>query len=296
MNQLTPFKAALQRHENNLEKCLPKFANVLPSHVEPQKIMQSVMNALSQNQYLATSCDAGSVMQAAMTAAVLGLEVDNVTGQGYITPFKGKAQFITGYKGYITLAMNSGFIVSGEAVREKDKFSYSQGLNPHLDHVPATGSPSERGDIVYTYAIARHNTLPSLFKVVHVEDINKIRDGSEGYKAFMAGKIKSTPWATNYEKMAIKTAIRNLAPQLPLSVQKANAIESAYETGKRSYLNERGDVIIENETQETDKGGSNEQPTAADLGIEDDICGHCHGTGQMDDLIGGKQPCVHCGS
>lgn len=269
MSNITPFKAALARHENNLEKCLPKFANVLPSHVEPQKIMQSVMNALSQNQYLATSCDAGSIMQAAMTAAVLGLEVDNVTGQGYITPFRGKAQFITGYKGYITLAMNSGFIVSGESVREKDKFSYSQGLTPHLDHIPASGSPTDRGEIIYTYAVARHKSLPSLFKVVHVEDINKIRDGSEGYKAYVSGKIKSTPWATNYEKMAIKTAIRNLAPQLPLSVQKANAIESAYETGKASYLDERGDVIIEGEAQQIDTGATEEQPDLTqELGLE----------------------------
>ena len=34
--------------------------------------------------------------------------------------------------------------------------------------------------------------------------------------------------------------------------------------------------------------------TAAEMGLEDDICGNCGGTRQMDDLIGGKQACIHC--
>jgi RecT family len=32
-----------------------------------------------------------------MSAACLGLEVDGVTGQAYLLPFKGKAQLVIGY-------------------------------------------------------------------------------------------------------------------------------------------------------------------------------------------------------
>lgn len=258
MNQITKFKDTLARHEQNLIKCEDKFKAVLPDHIKPSKIRQSVLNALSQNQYLATNCDPGSIMQAAMTAAVLGLEVDNVTGQGYITPFRGKAQFIPGYKGYITLAQNSGFLVSGDVVRENDVFSYVSGLNPNLEHVPARGGPNDRGAIQYAYAVARHKDLPPVFAVVHTDEINKIRDNSEGYKAFMAGKIKSTPWADHYDKMAKKTAIRALAPQLPLNVQRAHQVESAYESGKVSYIDH--EEFVQTESQVENSGGTTEYP------------------------------------
>ena len=135
MNQIAPFKASLERHRNNLLNCQEKFRAVLPPELPPQKIIQGVMNALGQNEYLAKS-EATSIVQAAMTAAVLGLDVNGVTGQGYIVPFKGKAQFIPGYKGYIKLAMNSGFIISGDAVREKDEFEYKLGLNSEINHTP----------------------------------------------------------------------------------------------------------------------------------------------------------------
>lgn len=252
---------ALRKHEGNLQKCLPKFKNVLPAHIKPETIAQSVMNALSQNRYLANA-DPTSVMQAAMTAAVLGLPVDNVTGQGYITPFKGKAQFIPGYKGYITLAQNSGFLVSGEVVREKDHFVYQLGLDPKLEHVPAPGGPSDRGPIQFAYATARSNNMPAIFKVIHVEYINKIRDRSEGYKAFVAGKIRSTPWETDYEPMAVKTAIRALAPQLPLNVQRAAALEGAHERGSMAYMDssDKVEVIDVEASQVQDSGSTEEQP------------------------------------
>jgi recombination protein RecT len=291
MGDITRFSQSLTVHKNNLEKYKPEFAKVLPAHITADKIARSVMNALSANEYLATNCDPTSVVQSAMTAAVLGLEVDNALGQGYITPFKGKAQFIVGYKGYITLAQNSGFIVSGQAVREKDQFSYQQGLKPDLVHIPFAGSPSSRGQIIYAYAVARHKSLPSIFNVVHIEDINKIRDGSEAYKAYMAGKIKSTPWVDNYEKMAIKTAIRSLASQLPMNVQKAAAIESIYETGKSAYLDDRGDIYT---PQASEDSGTKEQPDlSAELGLT--ICGTCGGTGEYE-AAGMKGPCPHCKS
>jgi len=247
----------IERHDRNLSKCMDKFEAVLPPHMSPAKLKQSVLTALGQNNYLA-NCDPTSILQSAMTAAVLGLEVDNALGQGYIVPYGRKAQFIPGYKGYITLARNNGFTVSGTVVREHDAFEYHEGLNPDLKHRPAAGGATERGAIQYAYATARHATLPSVFKVVHVEHINEIRDSSQGYQAYMSKKIKSNPWASNYEQMAVKTAIRALASQLPLNVQKAAAIEGGHERGEIIYLNEQGD--IEGEAQVADSGATEEQP------------------------------------
>lgn len=294
--------ANVERHDRNLEKCLPKFALVLEgTGLKPERLKQTIISALMANPYLA-SMEPTSIMQSAMSAAVLGLECDGATGQGYIVPFGRQAQFIVGYKGYITLAKNNGYIVSGCAVREKDEFHYQQGLNPDLRHTPAPGSASQRGDIIYTYATARHPTLEPVFDVVHIEQVNEIRDGSQGYRAYMSGKIKSTPWATNYEKMAIKTAIRSLAAQLPLNVQKAHALEAAHESGKRAHITEEGEIIIEGQAEET--GATKEQPNLSkELGLDGDICGKCAGRGLIDTVdtdpitgehVDGKGPCPDC--
>ena len=48
------------------------------------------------------------------------------------------------------------------------------------------------------------------------------------------------------------------------------------------------------EFETDDKAGRITQRQSMDRLLEDDICGNCGGTGQMDDLIGGKQACMHC--
>lgn len=298
MNQITPFQKSLTTHKTMLEKFKPEFAKVLPAHITPDRIVRSVINALSANEYLCTNATPTSVVQAAMTAAVLGLDVDNVTGQGHIVPFKGKAQFIPGYKGYITLAANSGYLVGGDVVREKDHFRYGRGLNPFLEHIPAAGGPKERGAIIYAYATARSNSLPSDFRVLHVEQVNAIRDKSEGYKAFLSGKRKDSPWDSHYEPMAIKTAIRALAPELPLNVQRAAAIEGEFERGNIAHLTDNGNVKLDTIDQSPLDGRTDDQPDlVAGLGLEerpqDDLCGLCGGRGVIDDADG-KGPCPDC--
>jgi recombination protein RecT len=297
MSNITVFQESLNRHKNALEKYKTEFAKVLPAHVTPDRIVRSVINALSANQYLCTNATPTSVVQAAMTAAVLGLDVDNVTGQGHIVPFKGKAQFIPGYKGYITLAANAGFLVGGDVVREKDHFRYGRGLTPFLEHVPAPGGPTERGPIKYAYATARSNTLPSDFRVLHVEQVNAIRDKSEGYKAFLSGRLKDSPWDSHYEAMAIKTAIRALAPELPLNVQRAAAIEGEFDRGNVSHLDDNGNVNRDVIDQNPEEGGSAEQPDlVSGLGLEErpqDICGTCGGRGLIEEADS-KSPCPDC--
>jgi phage RecT family recombinase len=71
-----------------------------------------------------------------MSAACLGLEVDGVTGQAYLIPFKGRAQLVVGYKGYNTLAARSGITITGAVVREGDEFDYQLGSAAFVRHKP----------------------------------------------------------------------------------------------------------------------------------------------------------------
>lgn len=246
-----------------MERARPNIEAVLPPNITADRFIRTVANAATHNPQL-MKADRSTLYLSVMTAAVLGLELDPSIGQAYLVPFKGKVQCIPGYKGYIRLAEYSGYIVQGNAVRANDVFEYELGLEPKLRHVPAAGTIEDRGDIVFTYATARHKDNPPVFRVVDVKQIEKIRNRSSGYKAYKSGRISETPWSSDYEAMAVKTAVRALAPQLPLNVQRAHALENAYDTGDFAYINTEDKTLI-TPSQIQDDGATSEQPTATEI-------------------------------
>jgi len=238
-----------------LERLMPEIKMALPRHLTPERLLRVTMSAV-QNSPRLLDCDRTSLFSAVMTCAQLGLEPDGVLGQAYLVPFKSgggmKVQFIPGYKGLLTLARNSGEIASVQAheVCEQDSFSYEYGLNEHLTHRPAEG---ERGAITHFYAYAKFKDGGHVFEVMTLRDIERVRDASEGYRAFKAGRIRSTPWGEHFVQMGRKTAIRRLANYLPLQVQKASLIEDAVDRGHNAALDSYGDVVIEGEAHEVDR-------------------------------------------
>jgi recombination protein RecT len=99
---------------------------VLDKRVPVERLMQTIMISCERLPAL-LKCDRQSLFNSAMSAAVLGLEVDGVTGQAYLIPFAGKAQLVIGYKGFNTLAARSGITITGAVVREGDEFDYELG-------------------------------------------------------------------------------------------------------------------------------------------------------------------------
>lgn len=236
-----------------LERMTPQFKMALPKHLTPERLLRVTMTAV-QNTPKLLDCNRTSLFAAVMTCAQLGLEPDGVLGQAYLVPFKGRVQFIPGYKGLLTLARNSGEISSIQAheVCAADDFSYEYGLDEHLRHKPAQG---DRGEIIFFYAYAKFKDGGHVFEVMTRDQVEAVRDGSEGYKAFKAGYIKSTPWESHFVQMGRKTAIRRLANYLPLQVQRANAIEDAYDRGRGASTDDYGEIVIDQETGEISDGG-----------------------------------------
>lgn len=270
MNVLAPADRSIVSQINtdlrpSLERLAPELASVLPAHISPEKMIRMVITAVQDTPALLT-CERTSLFRSVMTAAVLGLEVDAKIGLAYILPFKGRAQFIPGYKGYITLAQNAGFYVSGNVVRAGDDFEYEYGTNQFIRHKVKDPFGNNRGEVVGAYAIAKNPNGVEIFKVMGLEDIFKARAASAGYKSHLRNKT-STPWVDNPEAMYIKTAIRALAPQLPTMVQRAAAIETHHEdTGRSAYLEKDKasgsiDVVFEKETvQNTGAYDTSQQP------------------------------------
>src|SRR5581483_7497984 len=127
----------------------PQLEMALPRHLTAERLLRVAMTAV-QNTPKLLECDRTSLYAAVMTCAQLGLEPDGVLGQAYLVPFAGRVQFIPGYKGLITLARNSGDVVSISAheVCKNDRFFYSFGLNERCEHVPADG---DRGEVTHFY-------------------------------------------------------------------------------------------------------------------------------------------------
>jgi recombination protein RecT len=223
-----------------LERMRPQLEMALPRHISTDRLLRVAITAIQQTPKL-LECDRTSLFAAVMTAAQLGLEPDGVLGQAYLVPFGGKVQFIPGYKGLIALARNSGEVesIAARLVHAKDRFAYAFGLEEKLDHIPASG---DRGEVTHVYAVARFRTGGHHFEVMSRDEVEAVRRRSP------AGN--SGPWKDHWEEMARKTAIRRLAKYLPLSVQKAAAVEDQAELGRFSNVNEHGDVVIEGEIAE----------------------------------------------
>jgi recombination protein RecT len=210
--------------KNELVKALPKILSI-------DRFMRCLFSNFSRVPDLKL-CDKTSILGAAMTAAQLGLEIDPVLGRAYLLPYndkkKGKvAQLIIGYKGYVDLAYRSGQVASiqAEVVYEKDVFEYAYGLHPKLMHVPTDNE--QRGPLKFAYCVVTLSNGGQIWRVLNKAEIYLHRDFSRSKDS------DYSPWKTSEAEMWRKTAIRALAPLMPLSpeLRQAAAAEETAEIG-----------------------------------------------------------------
>lgn len=198
-------------------KMKQQFAMALPKALPIDRFLRCLITTINRDPKL-LECDRTSVMAGAMTAAQLGLEIDPALGRAYLLPYKGKAQLIIGYKGFVDLAYRSGQLagLQAEAVYAADHFSYALGLDPKLEHVPA--DCEDRGELKYAYAVATLTNGGKAWRVLNRAQVMKHKKASQS-----AGSAYS-PWTTHEEEMWRKTAIRALSSILPLSPELRDAV------------------------------------------------------------------------
>lgn len=195
------------------------LAAALPRHISPGRMLRVVLAAFQSNSDI-LNCTPESVLLSILQAAACGLEPDGgPLGQAYLVPFKGKCQFIPGYRGLVKLARNSGEVadVWAEVVYEKDTFEYELGLNQKLIHKRDDKS-DDPGPLVFVYAVARFRDGEKRFVVLNRRQVRAIKNASPS-----AGSDYS-PWKKWEAAMWQKTAVRQLAKLLPLSVEVATQV------------------------------------------------------------------------
>ena len=191
----------------------PEIARALPRHLNPDRMARIATTCLRQTPALARTTPE-SFLGALLTASQLGLE-PGPTGEAYLVPYGNVCTFVPGYRGLIRLARNSGQLrdIWAEVVFANDEFEYSLGLHRDLIHKPAKG---DRGKPVYVYAAAELTDGGRPFVVMSVDEVEAIRARSK------AGR--NGPWVTDWNAMAKKTVVKQLAKWLPLSAEVSAAM------------------------------------------------------------------------
>jgi len=203
-----------QNIQDLFKRMAPEIAKVLPQHIKSDHLLRVALTEIRKNPKL-LECSSQSLLGALMLAAQLGLE-PGILGHAYLIPYYNsktrstEVQFQIGYKGYIDLVRRSGELQTLDVheVCRNDVFEYEYGLTPKLMHRPAL---ENRGEPYCYYAIAKLKDGGFSYLVMSVQDIEKFRKRSKS--------PDYGPWVTDYDAMAKKTVIKQLAKYLPLSTE-----------------------------------------------------------------------------
>lgn len=245
--------------EQQFKPMTPAIEEVLSGRVEVARFIRTVLVSCERNPKL-LECVRQSLFNSAMSAAVLGLEVDGVSGQAFLIPFKNRAQLVVGYRGFNTLAGRSGYTITGSTVKEGDAFSFKLGTAPFLDHIP---KPGNDGRITHAWAVATSRVLTPIISVLSIQEILDIKARSP------AANRGDSPWnsETDFPAMAEKSAKRRLARSMPLNIMQVGAaLDEAYEErGRHAYIDPHRGLQIEGEAAPLAEAQSSTTPTTAEI-------------------------------
>lgn len=217
-----------------LDRFKPQMALALPRHLNADRMCRLAVTAFSKSPKL-QQCDPKTIIASILTASQLGLEIE-VNGQGYLVPYKGRAQFVPGWKGLVDICNRSGrATVWTGAVFDGDDFEYAQGDSPFVTH--RSGLEDDVAKITHVYAIGRVNN--SQWPVIEVWPIAKIWKHRNRYNKVGADHYSYA----NPEMYARKIPLLQVLKYMPASIELNNAIDlaNAVETGQHATID--GDFL-----------------------------------------------------
>ncbi len=243
-----------------------RFGEVLGKKA-PQ-FLASITNVVAGSPQL-KKCSANSIMSAAFIAATYDLPIDSNLGFSAIVPYNEsvwnpqtksydkipRAQFQMMYKGFIQLAIRSGYYEKmNYAVVYEDELKKYNPITGEIDFVTDFSECTQRdaGDeskVVGYYAWFRLKTgfSQELFMSKAAVD-NHAKKYSQAYRYDINKNKKSSKWTTDFEAMALKTVIKLLLSKWGiLSVDMQRAIQDDQkvydEDGNGGYGDNQPDVI-----------------------------------------------------
>lgn len=255
------------------------------------RFISSIVSAVQSTPAL-QECTSPSIVNAALLGEALNLSPSPQLGQFYMVPFDNKkkgckeAQFQLGYKGYIQLAIRSGYykklnvlaIKEGELVRY-DPLDEEVEVNLIDDDILREEAPTMGYFAMFEYENGFRKTLYWSKKkmLAHAEKYSFAfykNGGARSLELLEQGKIPekdmwkySSFWFKDFDGMALKTMLRQLISKWGImSIDLQNAIDKdmavIHEDGKTEYVDavkaEDDGVVADQELQEVQE----DQPAA----------------------------------
>lgn len=233
---------------------MTQIKNFFDNEKQAMKFLSSVMSAVQRLPALLET-EPLSLVNSFVTMAQLGLMPSDVSGEAYVLPYKGKAQFQLGYQGLVTLFYRAGGQkIRAEIVRKNDEFSYTNGEIKHTINI--FKSNTERGEAIGAYAIATVNGQ-EIAKAMNKEDI--LLFGKKFSKSYL---IEFSPWHEKNDPelmMWKKTVLKQLGKLLPKN-----------ETINRALAVDNQDSIIADRLSKAENASKSLTMGAAELKIDTD--------------------------
>lgn len=255
------------------------------------RFISSIVSAVQSTPAL-QECTSPSIVNAALLGEALNLSPSPQLGQFYMVPFDNKkkgckeAQFQLGYKGYIQLAIRSGYykklnvlaIKEGELVRY-DPLDEEVEVNLIDDDILREEAPTMGYFAMFEYENGFRKTLYWSKKkmLAHAEKYSFAfykNGGAKSLELLEQGKIPekdmwkySSFWFKDFDGMSLKTMLRQLISKWGImSIDLQNAIDKdmavIHEDGKTDYVDaakaEDDGVVSDQELQEVQE----DQPAA----------------------------------
>lgn len=257
---------------------MKKKINEMVGGEKGQQFITAIISAVSTNPQLA-ECDHSTILSAALVGQALNLSPSPQLGQYYMVPFNDNkrgckvAQFQIGYKGYIQLAIRSGYYkkLNVLAIKEGELIKYDP-LNEDIEvKLIEDEEKREQAKTIGYYAMFEY--LNGFRKTLywtkkHMEA--HAEKYSMGYKAHKG----YTFWEKDFDGMAYKTMLRQLISKwgiMSIDMQKAMESDMAEikEDGTYEYVDNEYEVTesIQEETQPEQQQVTEEQSKSTD---EDD--------------------------
>lgn len=188
-----------------------------------EKIVLDAVNAVRKTPKLA-ECTPESFLIALINAARTGLELSTFRQYCYIIPYKAKAEFQMGYKGYIELFLRSGVVdfVYAQDVKKGDDFKVILGTDYKIHHIPSNDPDRDKQPITHGYAVARLKSGSIQFVWLPIAEIYKHHRNRS--KAYQSGG--NNIWVTDEPVAVQKSMIIVLKRFMSISEECDRAVEA----------------------------------------------------------------------
>lgn len=224
----------IEKHQDFLKQREGQLQRWISAGIDPRALVRyAILDMSAPKADKLRACTPQSIYMGLLACAVAGLEPGALKGHAFLVPFKGQAQYMAGWKGYVVQARRSFEVraITPNVVFANDTFDLDLGSGMPPVHKPLLTGP--RGDIIGAYAVAklvgsRDSIVSYEVEWMDREDLDAVR------KAGQRGERESDAWTLWGDQMMRKGPVRRIAKRLPMGADyyKGLAIEQAQEDGK----------------------------------------------------------------